>query len=96
MQACAYCFDKAANENSSRSRYKLNMRIYYEDFLSALSSAAQFKYKEDQKVKSNKRSCQRSKLEKIVDHCCEAVCIKVNVVFFSKYECDFIFLNTKT
>lgn len=80
MQAVIYCFDKAAHENSTRSRYKLNMRIYYEDFLSALTSAAQFKYSGGGSGgggDSTGDSDRRSKLKKIVNVCSQSMAMKV-------------------
>lgn len=82
MQACIYCFDKAANENATRSQYKLNMRIYYEDFLSALTSAAQFKYSgqsggDHAGWNRDREDDRQHKLKKLVNACCQSMAMKV-------------------
>lgn len=79
LQACIYCFDKAANENATRSQYKLNMRIYYEDFLSALTSAAMFRYSGGGKQDSSSLlSDQRRKnFEKIINSSSNSFAMKV-------------------
>jgi hypothetical protein len=82
MQACVYCFDKAANENSTRSQYKLNMRIYYEDFLSAMTSAALFKYSGGAGESDSDSETRRKKLEKIVNVCSQSMAMKVKLAFF--------------
>ncbi len=78
MQTCIYCFDKAANENSTRSQYKLNMRIYYEDFLSAMTSAALFKYQGVGNSDDNDKECRKNKLKKIIHVCSNSMAMKVS------------------
>ena len=87
MQASMYCFDKAASENATRSQYKLNMRIYYEDFLSALTSAALFKYTgsgQEDGIRSSTSGDnggngddRQKKLKKIVNKCSQSMAMKV-------------------
>lgn len=85
MQACIYCFDKAANENSSRSQYKLNMRLYYEDFVSALTSASLFKYSASGNTKDN--NGRLAKLEKIVQSCGQSMAMKVRRLCNLCFQC---------
>jgi len=91
LQASIYCFDKAANANATRSRYKLNMRIYYEDFIAALSSAAMFKY--PTRSQSSQEDERREKIEKLVAVSSQAFAIKNEMVY---YELSNIFKYLKS
>ena len=81
MQSAMYCFDKAASESLRRGNYKLSLRLYFEEFISALSYAAS--------LKKGDGVNQRENLVQFVCNCVQSAAMKVclAVLLWCIYKC---------
>lgn len=74
MQSAMYCFDKAASESLRRGNYKLSLRLYFEEFISALSYAASFKKGDGVN--------QRENLVQFVCNCVQSAAMKDEMIYY--------------